>query len=72
MVWADRMIFGPLFMILVLSVSVFIVRSLWQGTAPPHYNRPSIRTPWTSSKNASPEARSTRTSSRIAVVCFGE
>ena len=41
------MIFGPLFMILVLAVvlaaAVFIVRSLggpWQGAAPPHYPPP--------------------------------
>ena len=45
------MIFGPLFMVLVLAVviaaAVFIVRSLggpWQGAAPPHYPPPS-RTP---------------------------
>jgi putative membrane protein len=45
------MIFGPLFMILVLAVviaaAVLIVRSLggpWQGTAPPHYPPPG-RTP---------------------------
>ena len=45
------MIFGPLFMILVLAVvigaAVLIVRSFggpWQGTAPPHYPPPG-RTP---------------------------
>jgi putative membrane protein len=45
------MIFGPLFMILILAVviavAVLIVRSLggpWQGAAPPHYPPPG-RTP---------------------------
>jgi putative membrane protein len=45
------MIFGPIFMILVLAVviaaAVLIVRSLggpWQGAAPPHYPPPG-RTP---------------------------
>jgi putative membrane protein len=45
------MIFGPLFMILVLAVVIaaaaLIVRSLggpWQGMAPPHYPQPG-RTP---------------------------
>src|SRR6516225_7456642 len=45
--WYGMMIFGPLFMILVLAVviaaAVLVVRSLggpWQGTAPPHYPLP--------------------------------
>jgi putative membrane protein len=46
------MIFGPMFMILLLAVvivaAVVIVRSLsgpWQGTAPPRYPPPPPRTP---------------------------
>ena len=71
------MIFGPLFMILVLAVVitavVLIVRSLggpWQGAAPPHYP-PQAAPRSTSSKGALRAARSTKTSSRNAAAYSG-
>ena len=69
------MIFGPLFMILVLAmviaVAVLLVR--WLG-GPWHGNgitsiTPASRTRSTSSRSASPVAKSTRRSSRSAAAC---